>query len=193
MELKQSDGDLTSPDGDGWSEVEASEVTLAPIPLDAQPTEYIRNAWADRGYGTVGRASVATARAGDQAFVRIAWDDPSDEHTEFHDAAGVYFGESDSPAATIGSESAPVDLWYWQANLDDPKGLVATGPGRFRPSESEVGASASLEGGRWTVVLSGSLDGLGSNLGVAVWNGTNEERAGIGAATADWVSLEIDR
>ncbi len=32
--------------------------------------------------------------------------------------------------------------------------------------------------------------GLGSGLGVAVWDGTNEERAGIGSATADWLPLD---
>jgi hypothetical protein len=32
----------------------------------------------------------------------------------------------------------------------------------------------------------------GGQLGVAVWDGSNEERAGIGAATTQWVSLSID-
>ncbi len=193
MDLKQASGDLSAPDGEGWSGVESAEVTLAPIPLDAQPNDYIKNAWADRSYGSVAQASVSAAHNGDRAFVRITWDDPSDEHSEFHDAAGVYFAAGDSPAATIGDESSPVELWYWQANVDDAKGLVATGPGRFRPNGSDVEASASLTEGRWSIVLSGGLDDLGSGLGVAIWNGTNEERAGIGSATAEWVSLDIER
>jgi len=195
MQLKQSDGDLGQPGGDGWSSVASEDVALAPMPLESQPTAYIRTSWADREYGTVRSATVQAAHDGSRAYVRIEWADPSAEKSEFRDAAGVYFrGSGDAPAATIGDESSPVTLWQWKDGLEGARALDATGPGRFHPSGGEVDSAASLDDGRWSVVLSGALSDLDAEaLGVGIWDGSNEERAGIGSATAQWLSLEIDK
>ena len=196
MRVQRVSGELGDPAASGWSSVEGETVALVPVPLDAQPTEYIRVKWADQAYGTVKEAKVAAASDGSRLHVRLEWADSATPSAEFADAAGVYFpAGGDAPAGTIGSADAAANLWYWQANLADAKSLVASGPGVFRPRGSNgVGAASSNEGGRWAVVLSGDLADAQSagKLGGAVWDGSNEERAGIGAATASWLTLEIE-
>lgn len=194
MQVKRLSGDLADPSSSTWSSVAGETVGLAPVPLDAQPTEYIRAAWADRPYGNVTSADVAAAHDGERLYVRIEWADSEVANTEFQDAAGVIFPNgSDAAPATIGQADAPVQLWYWQSNLDAARDFEASGPGVFRKrAEQAVAAAASLADGRWSVVLSSGLDAGATRLGVAVWDGSNEERAGIGAVTHDWVALEVE-
>lgn len=194
MEVRTLEGDLADPGSSAWSGADSAAVSLAPMPIDAQPTEYIRTAWAGRSYGNVGEVSVAVAASGDKGYVRLEWADSDVPNTEFQDAAAVYVPtDGDAPVNTIGSADSPVGIWYWKAERPSAKALVGRGPGVFAPSGSNgVSASAKLDGGRWAVVLQGDLDAIrAGKLGVAVWDGSNDERAGIGAATTEWISLEI--
>jgi len=196
MRVQRVSGEPGEPAASAWSSVEGESIALTPVPLDAQPTEYIRVKWAGQAYGTVKEAKVAAATDGTRLYVRLEWADSTTPNGEFADAAAVYFPAGDDASAeTIGSADASANLWFWQANLPDAKSLVASGPGVFRPRGGNgVGASSSNEGGRWAVVLSGDLADAqsGGKFGVAVWDGSNEERAGIGAVTASWVTLEIE-
>lgn len=195
MEVKRLSGDLADPAAAAWDSVATEAVGLSAIPLDAQPTEYIRVAWADRPYGKIASADVGAAHDGERLYVRLQWADSDTANTEFHDAAGVLFPDdgADAPAATLGSADAPVRLWYWQANLDAARDLDARGPGVFaKRAAPAVDASAALADGRWSVVLSSGLDTAVTRLGVAVWDGSNEERAGIGAVTHEWIPLEVE-
>jgi len=196
MIVNKVSGELAAPTGGGWSGVDAESVSLDPVSLESQPTEYIRAAWADREYGKVGEVKVSTAHDGKRAYVRLEWEDSDAPDTEFADAAAVFFPAQDqgAPAETIGSEDQAVNLWLWQADRE-ARDLLSTGPGRFRlRGTDEVAASAERDSGRWSVVLSRGLDDVrnGGKLGVAVWDGSNEERAGIGSVSTEWISLEIE-
>lgn len=195
MQVKRITGDLADPAAAAWAAASSESVTLVPVPLEAQPTEYIRVAWAERPYGNVDAATVAAARDGDRLYVRLEWADSDTPNTEFHDAAAALFPSNGSGSlATIGDDESPLRLWYWQADLETARDLDATGPGAFtKRAEQAVSAAASLEGGRWAVVLSSGLDSTApARMGVAVWDGSNEERAGIGAVTPEWIPLEVE-
>lgn len=195
MQVSRVSTDLGEPGMPGWSEVAGETVSLAPIPIDAQPTEYVRVKWSELPYGNVSEATVAAAHDGTTAWVRLEWADSAEPNGEFPDCAAVYFPAGDgAPVGTIGSEDDGVNLWFWRSDETEGRHLTGRGPGRFRPQAGSVSACASLDDGRWAVVLSHSLDELrdGAALGVAVWDGSNEERAGIGAATTEWLSLSID-
>lgn len=195
MQLAEVADDLTDPTSRAWGAIPATEVALEPVPIDAQPTEYVRNKWAELPYGTVRTVSVAAARNSTQGRVRLEWADDTEPNTEFPDAAAVFFpleAGSDAPARTIGTDDAPVAIVYWRSNADGAKRLVGKGPGRFRPADTDgVSANAILADGRWSVVLGCPADALGGagRMGVVVWNGSNEERAGLGA-TSDWLTIE---
>ncbi len=210
---------LDSPTDPGWEAVPREAVPLAPVPLDAQPNAYIRAAWEDRPYGLVSRADVAVARNNRRLFVRIEWSGSTGPATngslpEFTDAAGVFFpapggsGGNAGPPANIGTRESPVTLWLWrdllpvQRSLPAARALLGCGPGVFRPlsetdgakspsDNSSISATSQREGLRWAVVISGEAppaDAL--RMGLAVWDGANEERAGIGAVTHQWIELE---
>lgn len=193
--VARKDGNLADPASPDWAAVDKTAVALSPIPLDAQPTEYIKTKWADLSYGNVGTVDLAAAISGDRLHVRLEWADSETPNTEFADSACVYFpANGDAPAETIGSADAPVNIWYWQADREAPLDLVGSGPGVFRdaPSSSNVQAAASLDNGRWAVVISGDVTGgAPASCAVAVWDGSNEERAGIGSA-GGWIQLDGD-
>jgi DMSO reductase family type II enzyme heme b subunit len=195
MQISKVSSDLSDPGAAGWSEVSGESVSLTAIPIDSQPTEYVRVKWSDLPYGNVSEAKVSAAHDGSTAWVRLEWADSDQPNVEFPDCAAVYFPSGgDAPAATIGSEDSTVNLWFWRSDEGSGRHLTGNGPGVFRPQDGEVSATASLDGGRWSVVLGHPLAELqeGGRMGVAVWDGSNEERAGIGAATAEWLSLSID-
>lgn len=193
MRASRASSELSDPGAAGWSSVESEVLTLAPVPLDAQPTDYIRAAWADRTYGKVGQVTAAAAHDGESLYVRLEWAGSDAEGGEFPDAAALLVPTDDaSPASTMGSADHPVEVAYWQANLSQAKALLSCGPGVVAPAGDGVAAAASGEGGRWAVVLRRPLGDTG-RVGVAVWDGSNEERAGIGAVTPEWVSLDVER
>lgn len=182
---------LGNPAAAAWGSVAKEEVALGAIALAAQPTAYIREAWTNKPYASTKAAKVSAATDGQRLYVRLEWADDAKPNGEFPDGAAAVFGSG--AVATLGSREAPVDLWLWQQGRPEALSVQSSGPGVFkRHGSSGLGASEALEGGRWAVVLSGPAAAAASgNLGVAVWNGTNEERAGLGAVSQRWLTLEL--
>jgi DMSO reductase family type II enzyme heme b subunit len=183
---------LIDPACEAWASASADAVSLSPVPLDAQPNAYIQVAWANRPFGTTPEVSVAALADDERLYVRLEWDDDPSPNGEFADAAGLLLG--DGNIASLGSAEQPLELWYWAEDRDEPLALLAAGPGVFsRNGGTALDATASLEGGRWRVVLAGPRVSLTADnrLGVAIWNGSNEERAGL-AAVSEWLSTETE-
>lgn len=179
--------DLSSPGAQAWAGAAKETVKLSPVPRAAQPNAYIRTKWAAQPYGTTAEAAVAVASNGQEVFVRIEWADDAQPNGEFADAAAVVVGDGGAPVATLGDRANPVALWYWE----DGRGAMALashGPGVFTREDAAVQAAAELVDGRWAVVLSGPA-GAAKQIGVAVWNGSNEERSGLAAVTPAWIPL----
>lgn len=185
---------LRDPSSERWRDVPAVAVALAPVALAAQPTEYIRQAWANRPYGQTAEAMVAAASDGDRLYIRLEWEDDSQPHGEFQDAAGVIFHSgSDAALATMGKAGAPVPVWYWENGRPEPLHLMSSGPGVVeKVREGTPAAQAVLTESRWSVVFSGPASRRGSTqLGVAIWNGSNEERAGLAAVSREWLPVDL--
>jgi len=217
MDVVEATGNLLDPDAAAWTAVTGETVRLAPVPLEAQPNAYIRAAWAGRPYGRVSEVRVATVRSGGNLLVRLEWERSGDPPGEFADAAAVFFPAAGctAPPITIGTHAEPVTLWAWrdrlevQAALPPAKELVATGPGKFRPRGTSAGdtagtgqaveppgsvaAASRCEQGRWSVVVQGDIGPASQSgrMGIVVWDGSNDERAGIGAVSPDWVALSL--
>lgn len=196
MQVQRVSGTPTDPTDSAWGSVSSTTLSLAPAPIASQPTEYIRVAYADRPYGTVSSVDAKAAHDGEKLYVRLEWADSETPNTEFPDAAGVLFpAAAGASPATFGTADAPVRLAQWQANAEGAKSLEARGPGVFaKTGTNGVAAAASLDAGRWAVVISCDLAGVSGDarLGAAVWDGSNDERAGLGAVTPDWAPLEIE-
>ena len=189
--LSQGSG-LADPAGAGWNGLASETVALSPVPLDAQPNAYIQEAWKDRKYGQTARASVAAASDGDRLYVRLEWQDDATANGEFQDAAGALFPlDGGGSPDTMGSADSPVGVWFWEEGRPAGLDIVSSGPGVFRRQEGEVVAAGSLSDGKWAVVLGGPAAAASAGrLGVAVWNGSNDERAGLAAVSREWITLE---
>jgi DMSO reductase family type II enzyme heme b subunit len=104
----------------------------------------------------------------------------------------------------MGSPKAPVNAWYWRANLpeNEAQNLIATGLGTAQETaKSATQARARWLDGRWEVVfarpLSTDTDGVklspkgSSKVAFAVWEGASQERAGLKSFSKHWQELEI--
>ncbi len=205
---------LMDPDSAVWNEVAGEELSLRPTPVEYQVTQYVRNAWKDRRYGVVESAAIKAATNGEVLAIRLDWKDFEHPDAEFPDACAIAFGTSEStPLSTFGSHDHPMNMWYWRSDSPDrAEDDIAHG---FRDiskrEESQLSVSAkfsadSAEGGdgrsgKWSVIftrpLSAANGGVELSEGrevryvVLVWEGANEERAGIAAMTPDWKVLSL--
>lgn len=197
-EMSDDDG-LEDPDAAAWEEVESKTVVLSS---------------ADSGLPgaadtSVGLADVETAYTDDQIYLRVTWEDtaPAEEVTdprEFPDAVAVQFPleQSAEPAIAMGSEQEPVNVWYWTADGETEE-LYAGGMGSTTEMEdTAVSTEATHTGDEWRVVFTRELSAEGRqrtdiatdqrlNVAFAVFDGTNQERAGVKAAS-EWHHYPLD-
>jgi hypothetical protein len=91
----------------------------------------------------------------------------------------------------MGSEEEPLNLWYWAEDRDQGVAVTSTGPGVFKRHDGKsIAASASRSKGSLSVVIAGPVAEVVDNkIGVSIWDGSNDERAGL-AAISGWVPLD---
>ncbi len=190
-----------------WQDIPAEAVEMTPAPLGLQPTEYIQVSWEDRGYGEVEEVSARAVHDGSRAAVHLSWasQKPSTGAGEgFPDAAAIAFPVRGEPILMqMGSGDAPMQFVQWQASRKEARSVIAKGIGStLSGADTGQTAKAAWSAGRWSVVFSRQLIGDGESarlvpgektqIGFAVWNGSNEERAGIKAVSADWTEFELE-
>jgi DMSO reductase family type II enzyme heme b subunit len=193
------------PLSDAWGGVKAERVSLLPTPLGLQPTEYVRNAWANRPYGQVSEMEVRSLHDGEMWAIKLTWS--AGEHRpegEFPDSAAVAFPARGKPIlALMGAEDAPIHILRWSDGKADVRSVTATGIGSSRPGpEVKCLARAARTGESLQLVIARALGSGGgvaalrpgkeSAIGFAVWRGANQERAGVKAFSNDWTSLVLD-
>lgn len=195
MKVAKLTGALADPSWAGWSAVDNVTVPLKPVALESQTTAYVREAWKDRDYGQVAEGQVKAASDGERLYLRVEWPDDPTPNGEFQDAVSAIFPTNGSGVlATLGDAEKPLVLWFWENGRPDALRLISRGPGVFRKDASDgVAAAGVLADGRWSVVLSGpAAIGQKGKVGLAVWNGSNDERAGLAAVSREWLLLEME-
>jgi DMSO reductase family type II enzyme heme b subunit len=185
-----------------WERVPQAHLPLRGTEASAQPSAYVRTAWAGRRIGSVRSLSVQAAHNRQNLFFRLEWNDPTHnadygDGTVFPDAAAVLFPLNGSaPLELMGSSAGGIQAWRWRANHPD-SGESLTYHG-FATEETEP-APAVLNSGRWSdghwsVVIGAPLstrDGDGS-VAFAIWDGGNQERGGLHSYSAEWQGLSIE-
>jgi DMSO reductase family type II enzyme heme b subunit len=201
---------LLDPDASAWRAARGERLALSGTPAGMQPTEAVRVAWTGKRIGAVTSVEVAALHTGQVLAFRLAWDDPSEDRvpgdpTAFADGAAVALpSAAGAPLVTMGAPGAAVSAWYWRADQDAGRHVLAEGLGTSRTlDESLVRARGVWKGGRWRVVLARALrvdtrepvaqlePGAVTGFGVAVWEGGRGERAGIKAFSGDWRELRL--
>lgn len=200
------------PDSPLWSGASVEKVALMGTPVGLQPTAVIRAAWLTKKIGAVAEVQVSAVHDGRTLAFRLEWSDATknealDDTTAFVDGAGVLLpGAVGAPLATMGAPTLPVNAWYWRADEDGQgRQVVAEGIGTTRPAiDEQVHGHGVWRDGRWHVVIARSLSvenaepvvqlsvGVPSSFGVAVWEGSSKERAGIKAFSGDWRELVLE-
>ena len=210
--VNASSKDLQEPGGPGWRGSRSETVVLSPTPLDMQPSEYVRVSWKGRPYGQASSLKVSAVHNGRDIFFRLKWPDDSKngaiaDINQFVDAAAVLFPvNGDAPLFGMGAPGKPVNAWFWRADWEEPKNVAAEGMGSTeRRDDPGLAGKARHARGEWDVVLSRSLEVNGAPAGTvvltpgsvakiafAVWQGANQERAGLKAFSPDWHELDIE-
>lgn len=202
------EGGWSDPSAQEWGPIEKEKIALEPTPIASQPSLYVQAAFAERPYGATSPVSVSAVHSGEQIFVRLGWqdttkDDAISDTNKFPDAAAVLFPiYTDAPLTSMGSPDNPVQAWLWRADAEKPLVVDSTGFGQtVRVSDPVLRASAVCERDGWSVVIwrpfadtavRGLRLGYTGKVAFAVWQGSNQERAGIKAATLEWQALEIE-
>ena len=199
--------DFATTTAPGWKQLPAETVYMLPAPIEMQPNGFIQANWRDRPYGRLTSLEAQSVNDGTMIAVRLRWasDKPETGGREgFPDAAAIAFPVAGEPVLwTMGNEDEPVQFIQWQALKNTIRSVVAWGIGSSVPgtpvSES---VTAGWSQGHWTIVMLRTLaggpqaaslaPGADTSIGFAVWDGSNEERAGIKAVSADWSPLSIE-
>jgi len=203
---------LLDPDAAGWKKVGSEDLKLEGTPLGLQPTAHIRAAWMERKIGSVARVAVAAVHDGRMLAFRLEWSaasesrEPSD-NDQFPDAAAVVLPSvPEAPAITMGAPGLAVNAWYWRADDERARNVIAEGLGTSRTVDGElVKGRGTWKEGHWRVVIARALrvdtqepmaqlePGADTGFGIAVWDGSQGERAGIKAFSGPlWLKLQID-
>ena len=199
------------PAGSLWSGVSAESVKMIGTPVGLQPTEMIRVAWMGKKIGAVESVSVSAVHDGAVLAFRLEWPDASEDRevgdtTAFPDGAAVLLpGAAGAPLMTMGIEGLAVNAWYWRAD-EDGRGrqVVSEGLGTTRTVDYELVKGRGVwRDGRWQAVIARALkveisepvaqlsSGEQTGFGVAIWEGSHGERAGIKAFSGDWLPLSL--
>ncbi len=208
--VEAADSALIDPAGSEWRSAPATRLSLDPTPLISQPSIYIQAKWETTDYGATGDVSVQALHNDNGIFFRLQWDDATEnddirDTDQFTDAAAVLFPvNEDAPLSSMGSADQPVNAWYWRPDMETPFSVTSMGTSLTRrtvdPSLRGNGAHAS---DAWAVVIGRALQSAGdgyvqlaagetAKVAFAVWQGGNDERAGLKAVTLEWQPLELE-
>lgn len=128
-----------APDDAAWAAV-------APVAVRSAPLWWRAGADPD--------LQIQAAHDGQSLAVRMSWrDDVADDHTlrseAFEDAAAMQlFRGENEPFLGMGSTAAPVELWFWDADRQDPRDVETVNPRMVvdaYPFSEVVVASAELD------------------------------------------------
>ena len=210
--INQSDLEqLLNPYSPAWLPLPAMALAMHSSTAALQPTPYIQNKWAGKEVGKIKKVGITAVVTDENLLFRVEWESPHKssviaDNDQFVDAVAVMLPVVDSaPMMSMGAEGMPVEIWQWRADDQDgtARQIMAQGWGTSTKSEdSEISAKGVWRSNHWAVVLTRPLvskkegtavltRGVNSKFGVAVWEGSNSERAGLKSFSGNWQELGI--
>lgn len=126
---------LLNPAAAEWSKIAGEALKMDATPLANQPSEYIKASRDAKQIGKVKNLMVQAVHNGTDVFFRLTWEDASKnleitDNNVFPDGCGILMplNGGDPPIDEMGSREAPVNAWFWRADLKDvPHNTVARG------------------------------------------------------------------
>jgi DMSO reductase family type II enzyme heme b subunit len=204
-------GSMLDPDSKVWRGRAGEKLALMGTPAGLQPTAAIQVAWTNKLIGAVSSVNVDAIHNGSMLAFRLEWDDSTEnselnDNDDFPDAAAIALPAAPgAPLVLMGAKGLPVNAWYWRADQNNSgRHISAEGLGTSQTLDTTlVRARGEWRDGRWRVVIARSMqvpedpgaaqlrEGQETSFGVAIWEGSNKERAGIKAFSGDWKPLTL--
>lgn len=200
--------DSASPE---WEKVQTKRVRMSNTPLDRQPSEYVKLVGDGWDYGMTTQLWVKAMHNGKEIFFLLEWQDGTRDVSlddGFPDGAGMLFPlKSDAPIDTMGSKQEPVNAWYWRADKEGGRNITAQGLGSTQETansrtKSQILTQALWKDDRWRLIMARALSvddtaiqfepGGTYKVGFAVWQGSNQERAGLKSFSNGWLDLLLE-
>ncbi len=219
MEVKQNTSlgldQLLDPQSSVWQQIPASTIPLEGTPAAFQPTPAIRETWAGKQIGTVTKVAIQAVHNGKEVAFRLEWDAPNrgtthGDNSVFPDGAAIAFPTVENAPVMMGAPNMPINIWFWRASEEankagDSRQIDAQGIGTSDTvDKNQVKSKSSWQDGKWTVVISRSLQvisqtdvaqlkaGEEAQYAVAIWDGSNQERGGIKSYSGmAWLNLKL--
>lgn len=176
-------------------------LALVPAPTGMQPGGYVPAAFAERSTALTPRADFAVEAAGPGWRITLAWDcaaavhDAARETDRFVDSCALLApAATDAPWITMGDTERPVEGLLWRPDRAEPWLIRARGLGTVQREAPPPGTRASghWQESRWQVVFEiPAWPALQQyrQIAVAVWQGAQQERAGLKSVSAGWLAL----
>lgn len=199
IKLQLANQTLLNPAARQWGKAPEVPVALRGTEAHVQPSPYVRATWAGRRIGSVRSLLLRAAHNRENIFFRLQWSDPTynpdhGDGSAFPDAAAVLFAaDAEAPLARMGAPGKPIEGWYWRADRPEVgealrfEGLATEEPQKSPP----VVTAAAWERGSWTVVIGAPVEAAASRVGFAIWDGGNQERAGLHSHSGAWLELQV--
>ncbi len=178
-----------------------TNLTLIAAPTAMQPGEYVPVAYKDATRPATPNANLVVEKSPLGWNVQLTWpcakpvDDIRGDTNRFADAAALLVPlKPGTPMITMGSEGFGVEGVLWRPDWKVPMKITAEGFGtvvRHAPP-ADWHATATWQNGIRSVLFRlarwPALDKT-AELGVAIWQGAQSERAGLKSVTADWIKV----
>ena len=194
-----------------WAQAGVTNVALKGTPAGMQPTAAIRNTWEKKPIGATAKVEIRAMHNGEVLAFHLSWSDPNHDidhgdNSRWPDAAAVALPLHESaPLMTMGAPGAPLTAWYWRADSgENGFQVVAQGPGSTQiVDKQQVRTAARWHNGKWQIVIARPLKGAESpniiqlqpgqatRFGIAIWEGSHQERGGLKSFSGDWLPLEL--
>jgi DMSO reductase family type II enzyme heme b subunit len=195
--------DLLNPDSNSWDQAKGVRLDMTPSMLDMQPNDAIKAQWRGKAYGKINAATLDALHNGEILAWRLTWRDEHQDiairdNDQFVDAAAILLPSvQNAPLILMGQKGQPVNAWYWRADEGKAgRNIVAEGYGTTKTVDrTSIQCSNRWKNSEWSVVITRPLfvkgdaplaqlrPGSRTPYGVAIWEGRNQERAGIKSFT----------
>jgi len=205
---------LLDPVASEWNGIPGEALKMTATPLANQPSEYIKASRDEKQIGKVRNLMVQAVHNGTDIFFRLSWEDANKnvaitDNNEFPDGCGILMplNGGEPPIDEMGSKEAPVNAWFWRADLNDTaRNTVARGLGTTLFSKQcPILVKSTWGQGAWAVVFARPLAvpelkdeatqlaaGQAVKVGFAVWEGSSGERAGVKSFSKEWRELTLE-
>lgn len=188
---------LVSPGNSKWNSASAASYSLSYVDV----TEGMGGGGMGGGMGgggdsgTGGTMTVKAIHNGSDIAFLITWNDATQSTTvngveDFSDRGGIMF-DAGGMMCNMGSQSSPVNVWFWHAASGAVQNVIAGGLGTItKTGDDNISAISNHTGSQWQLVLSRPLASLDLNnqvdiapggsytVAFAKWDGDNRERNG---------------